>query len=359
MKTARLAVAAALAAIAGCGDSDDEESAFRVMSQNAYYGFPVGILLEAPAEEIPIRAAEAFEYLLATDFAGRAEAMADKIAEERPHLIGLQEMALIRLQSPGDAVEGGVEPAEVVLFDYVQILLDALAARGLDYRVAGSVENVDVELPMITGLDPLTFDDVRLTDRDVVLARGDVEIGHVVTGNYEARASVPSLGIEIKRGYVALDAGLGGTARCRFVCTHLEDTPFDDIQLHQAQELVELLEAERKAVILVGDFNSPAPTGPTYKRLLESGYADAQVGDGGLTWGHDPDLANPSDAFTMRLDLVLTRGSRHPIFPVHLEARSLEVWGDDLEERTESGLWPSDHAAVIAEFGVVSGVSWR
>mgnify|MGYP000635640060 CR=1 FL=1 len=45
----------------------------------------------------------------------------------------------------------------------LQILADALAARGLDYTVAGKNQNVDVELPMLVGTSPLAFDDVRLT----------------------------------------------------------------------------------------------------------------------------------------------------------------------------------------------------
>src|SRR5262245_26311095 len=135
----RALVAATLLVLwtASCQEDRDPAAAIRVMTQNVYYGFDVGPLLAAqdPAE-IPILAAQAFQQLVATDFAERAGAMADEIAQRRPHLIGLQEIALIRIQSPGDAVAGGTSPAETVLFDHLEILMSALASRGLDYRVA-------------------------------------------------------------------------------------------------------------------------------------------------------------------------------------------------------------------------------
>jgi hypothetical protein len=67
----------------------------------------------------------------------------------------------------------------------------------------------------------------------------------------------------------------------------------------------------------------------------------------GLTWGHDPDLRNANDAMTQRLDLVLARSAF-----TSLGTSSVEVWGDDLDERTATGMWPSDHAGVIARWVV-------
>lgn len=339
----------AWAAMAGCGE-DHVDGGLVVMTQNVYYGFDVDPLLGAQnPDDIPVLAAQAFQQLLATNFPERAEAMADEIARKKPHLIGLQEVALIRSQSPGDAVVGGTVPAETVVFDYLEILRAALAARGLDYRVAGKVQNVDVELPMLVGVSPLAFDDIRLTDFDVVLARGDVALSNAVAVNYQAKLPVPNLGLEIPRGYVAVDAVVGSRAY-RFATTHLEDTPFPDVQLAQAQELAAALSSETKPVILVGDFNSPAPDGGAYPFLASQGYVDAwtrnfRPGAGaGLTWGHTPDLLNPADQFTVRIDLVWVH-QNHPAGPL---AVSAEVWGDQLSERTASGLWPSDHGAVVA-----------
>lgn len=340
---------------ASCDDEDGRGADLTVMTQNLYYGFDVGPLLAAEnPEEIPVLAAQAFGQLISTDFPGRAGAMADEIARKRPHLIGLQEVALIRLQSPGDAVLGGNVPAETVLYDYLEILLGALAERGLDYRVAGKVQNVDVELPMIVDPEAFAFDDVRLTDFDVVLARWDVAVSNVATQNFQAKLPLANLGTEVPRGYVAIDARIGGRI-FRFASAHLEDTPFLEIQLAQAQELAAALSSETKPVILVGDFNSPAPEGDTYKFLASQGYADVwaasperDAGEG-LTWGHAPDLRNETVEFTQRLDLVLVRDPLPESSRVRLAALRATIWGDELSERTASGLWPSDHAGVTAE----------
>jgi hypothetical protein len=288
-----------------------------------------------------------------------------RIERTRPHLIGLQEISLIRIQSPGDAVVGGTIPAETVLFDYLDILMDALEARGLDYEVAGKVQNVDVEVPMIVSVQPLTFDDVRLTDFDLVLAREDVEISRVAEVNYAAKLPVPAFGIDIPRGYVAVDARVGREAY-RFVSTHLEPAPIPEllpIQLAQAQQLLETLEGETEPVIVVGDFNSPAPTGETYQFLLSEGYVDVWTrnrlkNEGeGLTNAHPLNLRSEDIRLSQRIDFIFARSpadddddddeERHDISPVFAE-----VVGDELSERTSSGMWPSDHAGVVASLWI-------
>ena len=341
--------------LASCGDENAGSPEVVTLSMNVYYGFDVGPLLASESsEEIPLLAAQAFQQLMETDFPSRAEAIADTIARENPHLVGLQEVALIHMQTPSDAIEGGPSPAEDVVFDYLEILLAALAARGLDYHVAGSVQNTDIELPMVTGVDPLTFSDIRLVDRDVVLARGDVDISEVVETNYAASATVPSLGLEIRRGYVSVRASIGASRDVRFVCTHLEDVPFTDVQLAQAEELAASLPAN-VPVILAGDFNSPAPDGPTYEWLIAQGFKDTwNVSDGGFTWGHDPNLADDPSSLTQRLDLVLVRSTSPQQISRHLQVVGFDIWGDESGERTELGLWPSDHAAVIVRMRVAA-----
>lgn len=335
----------------GCRKHDDHaQPGVRVMTQNVYTGFDVDPLLAAedPAV-IPLLVAQAYEQLISTDFVSRAEAMADEIARTRPHLVGLQEVALIRIQTPGDAAGGGTVPAETVLFDHLGILMTALEARGLDYVVAGQGVNVDVELPMLTGIDPPSFDDLRLTDHDVILARGDVDVTNVEAATYEAALFVPALALEIPRGYVALDARLPSGRRFRFATTHLEDLPFTDVQLAQAEELTIALDGATDPVLLVGDFNSPATEGETYRFLAGRGYVDVWTLDrrpakgDGLTWGHDPDLRNEEVAFSMRIDQIWMRRD-HGTAGVAWT----DVWGDELHERTEDGLWPSDHAGVSA-----------
>ena len=132
------------------------EEPISVMTWNIYVGTDVDKILAAQnPQEVPVLAAEAFQLLLATNFAERAEAIAKQIAQYQPHVIGLQEISLLRRQSPGDAVAGGTTPAEEVLFDYLEILLAAIQGQGQNYKVAGMVQNTDAEIPMVVNINPL------------------------------------------------------------------------------------------------------------------------------------------------------------------------------------------------------------
>jgi hypothetical protein len=337
-----------------------------VMNHNVYVGADVDRVTKATnPDDIPVLVAETFQEMLSTNFLARAEAIADEIARRGPHLVGLQEMSLIRYQEDGDFFLGNPQPAEDVVFYYLEILMAALAARGLDYEEAGKIQNADIELPMFKGFgssgEPL-FADVRLTDFDVVLVRGDVEYSNVVEANYpETYDPFPEFGIIIPRGYVAIDATIKPNHTYRFVNTHLE--PDDqDVKESQAAELIAALEDETKPVILVGDLNTPAAGGAVYQMFLGADYIDAwtrnhEKGEGeGLTSGHDSDLRNTEVNLTKRIDFVLVRNRNRGGSP--LGPAFATVWGDELGDRVPSGLaegdliWPSDHAAVIAEMRI-------
>jgi hypothetical protein len=83
--------------------------------------------------------------------------------------------------------------------------------------------------------------------------------------------------------------------------------------------------------------------------LIGAGFKDAwsatHPGELGNTWGHDEDLLNTTVNLTQRLDLVLFRDGRNED---GLCAMGADVVGDELTDRTPSGLWPSDHAGVMA-----------
>jgi endonuclease/exonuclease/phosphatase family metal-dependent hydrolase len=49
---------------------------------------------------------------------------------------------------------------------------------------------------------------------------------------------------------------------------------------------------------------------------------------------------NPESLFDQRIDLVLIRGAAH--------VRNVDLVGEEEADRTASGLWPSDHAGVVA-----------
>jgi hypothetical protein len=101
--------------------------------------------------------------------------LAQQVARRLPDLIALQEVTLIRRQSPGDFIVGGSVPATSVEADHLAILMNALERYGAHYAIVSQVQDTDVEMPLPTSAT--TFDDLRLTDRDVILMRTDLPPG--------------------------------------------------------------------------------------------------------------------------------------------------------------------------------------
>lgn len=336
-----------------------------VMTRNVYVGTTTeGIMMAEDPAEIPLLATEAFQLLQSTNFPERAYALAKEIKMTKPLLIGLQEVSKIRIQTPGDFFSSPFPNAEDILYDYLDILMQALSDYRLKYKVAGIVKNFDVEVPMVIGVDenenPL-FGDIRLTDYDVVLVRKGVKIENVVTRNYQYSLPVEDLGLEILRGFVAVDAKLG-KKKVRFVNTHLEaltgdpdlDLLISQIQLAQAMELIGFLASEEKPTIIAGDFNSPAPFGDVYQYILSEGFHDIwnanriRCNQDGFTFGHDADLRNEFADFYERIDFIFSRIPGQNDAP---RTRAIVV-GDEYRNRTPSGLWPSDHGGVVAKLNI-------
>jgi endonuclease/exonuclease/phosphatase family metal-dependent hydrolase len=293
--------------------------------------------------------------IVASNFPKRAEALARDIARRAPDILALQEVTLLRRQSPGDAIVGGTIPATSVEADYLAILMNELAHQGTHYAVASTVQSTDIEVPLATS--PTTFDDMRLTDRDVILVRTDLPPGYLRTtnpmdGNFAAYVPLP-IGLNILRGWCSIDVQIRGR-RFRFINAHLEfELPpgLPDIQTLQAGELLLGPASTELPVVLVGDFNSDAygHYGPGPYALLTGpgGFTDAwsvaRPGELGLTWGHDEFLADLSVQHIYRLDFVLYRGSAFHATDA-----------DTLDPIIGTGppLWFSDHKALTAEVAI-------
>jgi len=297
------------------------------------------------------RTATIHALILASNFPARASALAQEIVARSPDIVALQEVSLLRRQSPGDLVFGGNVPATQVELDYLQILLDALNRYGGHYTVVSQVQDSDIELPLSTS--PFTFDDVRLTDRDVILARTDLPPGQLRTSNPLAAnyvASVPlPIGVNILRGWCSIDLQVRGRW-FRVINTHLEDelpAGLPNIQGYQAAELLGVPANVNAPVILAGDFNSDGNGhyGPTVYPLLTGtgqftdAWSASHPGQPGLTWGHDDFLADKNHPFSLRLDLVLFRGDAF---------ENSETAVVDPLIASAPPFWFSDHAAVFS-----------
>jgi hypothetical protein len=348
------------AAVGTAAPRDDRSSAsnrdreLTVMSRNLYLGAtltPLLALAANPPEDpeelggaIVAAVATVWEQVLDTDFPRRAEALADEIVAADALLVGLQEVTTYRR-----AALGSTEPAEEVILDFLDVLLAELAARGAPYRVLVSVENFDGQLPYVGEDDAFTL---RLTDRDVIIARADVPTSQLkvlgtASGNFEYYVPLNLGGQElpVTRGWVSADVRHRGQT-FRFVNTHPE--AFDaGINFLQVSELVAGPLATSLPVVLVGDLNASPPS-PSMQLVFGAGFldaADAPVGDPGPTCCFAPDLR--SGTLVSRIDYVLYRGS--------FEVTAHERVG--LDPVVTGERYPSDHAGVVADFVLPPGLS--
>jgi endonuclease/exonuclease/phosphatase family metal-dependent hydrolase len=336
-----------------------------VMTRNLYLGADldqaIAAIFSGNPDAIVDAATATWASVVATNFPERAEVLAQEIVHSQPHLVGLQEVSLYRT-GPPDTFSANPTPARRVRLDYLEILLQELDERGLHYAPVAVTKNFDVENPGETA--PGVLQDIRLTDRDVILARTDLpsselKLSNVQTANFHTNASLPigdtDQSVTIQRGWGSVDVTSSGH-KFRFINTHLEQEGFfDPYQVAQGNEILSGPANTSLPVILVGDCNSKADgTGtPTYGNLIGAGFTDAwsvtHPEELGNTFGHEPLLLNTTADLTQRIDLVLLRSSLSD----SLSAVNSDVVGDDPEEnRTPSGLWPSDHAGLVVRLGL-------
>lgn len=379
----------------GNGANKGRVEQLRVMTRNLYIGADIlGVNEPRPCGALQA-VHELFEEIIASNPTERMEAIADEIMQKQPQVVALQEVYRISIQVPSNSyvfdpnIPGftfanyEVNPdftitfipdAEEVVFYYLDLLLDALAARGLQYDVVwdAMAEESDFEFPSWNLVpDPelgcLPADgalptDVRAEDHDVILVRSDVGVENGTMAQYSTLLplTIPTgAGPDVKvisvRGYGAAELTYEGRTY-RFVNTHLEvdeqreNSPINQIQAAQAQELIQVLAYEELPVVVAGDFNSsPDPEDFTmsYKLMVGAGYTDIWTQFGGRpddTCCQAADLMNFKSTLSKRIDLILVRPSTDTQFlpsPVWLT-------GDRQSDKTASGLWPSDHAGVAA-----------
>lgn len=353
-RTALLSIVLVAFALGACDSNKTSDSAdVTVMTYNLYLGADIFALVSASPQQVPQITAQLYADVVASDFHARAAAIAAIIDEHDPHLIGLQEVTLYRTQTPGDNLPGGAyTPATTVTYDFLQILLDALQARGLNYVAVATTVNADVELPSTT--DGVNFTDIRFTDSDVILARNDVPVSNVVEQTFPLAitAVIPVGGQDVPfiRGYNHVTATVDGIT-FTFANSHLEvGGSAAPAQQAQAGFLVATLASQPAPRILVGDFNSPADgSGTLSYGILTDSYTDAAVAAGAQqpTCCQAANLRNPTSALSTRIDLILYEGN--------VTTRSFATIGNRPADRASSNgelLWPSDHAGAVATLRV-------
>ena len=308
-----------------------------------------------------------------TDFTTRSKLLAEEIAAARPDLVGLQEVALWR-HGPVQLDQIGKPNATEIDYDFLATLIADLAHRGVRYQIVQVQQESDVEAPAFTG-NPFTgtagsAEDVRLTDRDVILVRtgSGIRIEGTGSGHYSQQFAV-KLGdttFPFVRGYGWADVAVG-SSRLRFITTHLESQS-TKLARAQAQDLLNGPAANTDlSTIIACDCNSnpasPAArsaisigSGAAYRLITnDHGFSDLwrqQPGDhpgAGNTAGLSELVDDQAPELERRIDLVLAWSA--PAVPVAVS--SVEVTGNDMTDRDPvSKLWPSDHAGVVVQLQI-------
>ena len=342
-----IAVAAAgIALVLGVGvipaEAQAPDRTLRVMTRNLYLGADLGPALRATdAPTFLAAVANIYAAKEATDFEVRAEAIAKEIRITAPDLVGLQEVSQWVTSTPT-----GTETE-----DFLVVLDEALAERGMDYAVASVSDNAVIgPVPLISPCATPGACSITFKDRDVILVNEQtrrLQWRNPQSGTYSAQeVFIPPLEgaspVSFRRGWTSIDGRFRGEP-FHFVNTHLETASFPETQLAQAQELLAGPAFGRGADLVVGDMNSAPDDRPTPNpySVLTARLRDAwwvRHGAPGYTCCQPPTLTNPTSQLSRRIDLILVRGAR----PV-----TARVVGNVPFAATPP-LWASDHAGVVA-----------
>jgi endonuclease/exonuclease/phosphatase family metal-dependent hydrolase len=338
-----------------------------VMTQNMNVG-NLGTIRMATPQTLPAAIATFFTETVATNPKERAEAIAMKIKDSKPDLVALQEVGILRkgsLPTPNDPKI----PATDVQHDQLQLLRGALSRLNEQYDTVAVIPNSDVQFPSTLGHV------VRITDRTVILARAssnDLKLSNVQVEEFLAKPVVSTE--TLAAGAIMSASVLTGTfgwgsvdvdirqRKFRFVATHLTPaTPqmpqLIEIQKAQASELIQSAGKTDLPVVYAADFNTVFGL-PTYEILIgNSGRVDAWLKKNptvscpevnppvvrpGCTCCQNPKLNNDTSELSHRIDLVIVSPSPS------IGIEEVKLVNADPADRTSSGLWPSDHAGVVA-----------
>ena len=390
---ALIAAGAAAFAVPTVAQAAPKEGKVKVMSRNIYLGADLTEAIQAEDQvALAVAAQEIWNDVHSTLPLKRAKLQAKEIAQAKPDLVGLQEVAIWRGDFTPPAQDGPVTPATQVEFDFLQALMDELKKQGAKYKVVRQQKEFDAEIPLAGGLTEDNPGDGRLTMRDVVLMRKDAGVStkHDFSQRFDNPLVIEDIGgvegfnVRVDRGFVAMDANVRGT-EFRFVNTHLE--AFDNTaKLAQAEELVQGLPAQigpanpqdvDVPVVLVGDLNSDDEIVETlgntpghvadelpYAAIVDAGLEERSY-DGLNTDGVDDlfsccfnaELINEAPATALddidhTVDHVMVEDDDHGD-GVDPNSNDIELvnsfqTGNDPAEFARFGRWAADHLGVVS-----------
>jgi hypothetical protein len=362
-----LAAATVVLAAVATGAARADQRSLTVMTQNLYQGTEFSHIQALagtnPTLEQALEATTAdYGTYLATRFKDRAQQIAAEIVQDKPALVGLQEVATWHAGT-FDPQHPFALPAPVSE-DFTQVLLTALAADGIHYAaVSRHDDNFTLAFPIAT---PTGIVAVGMVESGVILARtdlppGQLKLSNPQSGTFNARIPLipnpldpdPPHGFQFTNSWQSIDVKVRGKS-LRFITTHLDAlAPGGVVSGPQAQELPAGPANTSLPVVLTGDMNSGLTSSPAaYEAFVGSGLTDswtaAGLGAPPLTCCHlapNDLVSDPNATYTEDLDHIFTRGE-------------FSVLGEHLVGNTAPSLppasfiWPSDHAGMVATLGI-------
>jgi endonuclease/exonuclease/phosphatase family metal-dependent hydrolase len=329
----------------------------KVYAQNVYPGFDIDKVeaaLGGPPDAALAALTNALLVFDATNWRERAARMALAISEQDPDVVVLNELVTVRregFQTVSVFLEGTpFEPfapywAQIpdAAVDFLPVFQEELAKLGLRYDLVATLPltNIRIDLPYF----PVPVF-VQYDDRDAMFVRSDVQVGEVAVDTFAVTLQTVALQ---SRGWIAADVEVHGKP-WHVVGTHPAPNWPTDGKTPQITELIGAVAGVARPVVIAGDLNL-LPGSAEYVQLATAGFADLWTLRNGRSpaeftccHGDDETLREPSDGLEKRIDYILARpASGYAVGPV-----PFTIFGDNLSERTATGMWPSDHAGLFA-----------
>ena len=330
----------------------------QVYAQNVYPGFDIDAV-EAAFGQSPEAAVMALTngllVLDATNWRERAARMAREIEARDPDVIVLNELVTVKRQGfqtvSGFLAGTPFEPlapywAELPdqTTDFLPIIAEELAKRGLHYDLVDTLRLTDVTIPIP---DFPVIVAAQYIDRDAMFARADVQVDAVTTDTFAV--SLQSIATQT-RGWIAADVQVHGKPWL-VVGTHPAPNWVEAGKTPHITELLGAVAGATRPTIIAGDLNL-LPTSAEYGQLAAAGFVDLWMLRNGNSplratccHGDDETLRDANDGLEKTIDYVMARAiPGYAIGPVQFT-----IFGDNLTERTATGMWPSDHAGLFAQ----------
>jgi endonuclease/exonuclease/phosphatase family metal-dependent hydrolase len=299
-----------------------------VMSRNLYLGADIIQLATATDEaSMEQKVQQLYATVQQTNFPVRAKRIAQEIKKTKPDAIAIQEVA--RYYQDGKSTQ-----------DWMKLLQGKLKKAGQHYKQVSREDEIDVSARSAAGYN------LRLVLGNAVLVRTGkhARIKHIkdVHGVFKAQISVPLANgttVNLKRGYAGMDGRIAGK-KFRFLAPHAEAYSADVAGQQFAELLAGPAKSKKLPTIIAGDFNSdPADASAEgYNNVIAAGFKD--TGKRAATCCQDENLLNPVSKLDQWIDHIVVRPKAKVLWS--------KIVGNRASDRI-SGLWPSDHAGVVAK----------